>query len=97
MNTISPASLVPAASCDHVRKVALIETPLITDLVAAMKHLEAAAARAGSPAEEARACRGQVSEEVFASWITGNAARVRAALNRITAPYEAPAGTVPAP
>ncbi|MFE9428965.1 hypothetical protein ACFYNO_39150 [Kitasatospora sp. NPDC006697] len=92
MNTTAPA-----VACDHARRIAHIETPLITDLVAAMAHLEAAAARAGSPAQEARACRGQVSEELFASWITANAARVRVALNRITAPYEPPAVTVPAP
>ncbi|MER5356499.1 hypothetical protein ABT093_40040 [Kitasatospora sp. NPDC002551] len=91
MNTTAPT-----VACDHARKIAHIETPLITDLVAAMWHLEAAAARAGSPAQEARACRGQVSEELFASWITSNAARVRAALNRITAPYEPPVVLPPA-
>lgn len=96
MDTTTPtASCAEPVACDHVRAVARIETPLITDLVAAMAHLEAAAARAGSPAAQAQA--GHVSEEVFASWVLHNAARVRAALDRITTPYEALAGTVPAP
>lgn len=96
MDTTTPAvSCAETVACDHVRTVARIETALITDLVAAMAHLEAAADRAGSPAAEAQA--GRVTEEVFASWVLHNAARVRAALARITTPYEVPAGTVPAP
>lgn len=84
MNATSPS----LAACDHVRTVALIETPLITDLVAAMAHLETAAERHDGPAAEAR--RSQVTEEVFSSWVLGNAARIRTALDRITAPYTEP-------
>ncbi|MCG7524033.1 hypothetical protein MHW47_06200 [Streptomyces sp. OfavH-34-F] len=84
MNAISPS---PAA-CDHVRTVARIETPLITDLVAAMAHLETAAERHDGPVAEAR--HGHVTEEGFSSWIRSSAARIRTALDRITAPYSEP-------
>lgn len=83
--------------CAHVHSVARIETHLITDLVAALRHLEDAATRAGSPAEEARACRHEVPEELFTSWVRDNAERIRAALDQLTAPYVATSSSVPAP
>ncbi|MBV9022733.1 MAG: hypothetical protein JO362_02730 [Streptomycetaceae bacterium] len=97
MSTTVPttSSSAPVAFCDHVRTLARIEMPLITDLVAAMDHLEAAAGRTRSLSEDARACRSQVSQEVFGSWVLGNAARIREALERITAPYQASTTTTP--
>lgn len=84
---MSTSAFTPSATCRHAGSAARVETPLITDMVAAMGHLETAASRAGSPAEEARACRGQVTEEVFATWVLGNAERITTALDRLTAPY----------
>jgi hypothetical protein len=45
--TTSP-TLLPVHACDHVLHISAVETPLITEFVAAPSHLERAAALSGT-------------------------------------------------
>ncbi|MET8746279.1 hypothetical protein [Streptomyces sp. NPDC004728] len=74
------------AGCDLVGQVRTIESPLMTDLVAAMWHLERIAETAGSPAEEAAHYDGRADDQLR-GWVLANAERIQQALNTITAPY----------
>ncbi|MFJ5819380.1 hypothetical protein ACIQGT_36640 [Streptomyces sp. NPDC093108] len=37
-------AVLPVHGCDHVLRISAVESPLITELVAALSHLESAAA-----------------------------------------------------
>lgn len=84
-----------ATECQLVAAVRRVETPLITELVAAMFHLERLAETAGTPEQEAAAYTHDVTAEQHRSFVLGNADRIRRALETITAPYQAPAAAAP--
>jgi hypothetical protein len=63
---------------------------MISDLVVATLHLERLAKTAGPPDHEATAHTNGLTPEQHRSFLLGNAARIRAALDTITEPYEAP-------
>ncbi|MFE1451987.1 hypothetical protein [Streptomyces olivaceoviridis] len=71
-----------------INQVRTVESPLIAELVAAMRHLEHAAQAAGTPADEASHYSGRITTEQLGQWVLGNADRIRRALDRITAPYK---------
>jgi hypothetical protein len=82
------------ADCALVRHIASVETPMVTELLAAMLHLERLAHNAGTPEQENQAY-GNTSPEQYRSYVLENAARIRKALDEITTPYQA-AETTPA-
>ncbi|MEH0557465.1 hypothetical protein [Streptomyces sp. B21-101] len=71
------------------------ETPVISELVVAMLHLEHLAETAGPPEDETAAHVNGITPEQQRSFVLGNADRIRAALDKIIAPYETPATLVP--
>ncbi|TVZ90459.1 hypothetical protein [Streptomyces sp. BK340] len=71
------------------------ETPMISELVVATLHLEHLAETAGPPEDETAAHLNGITPEQQRSFVLGNADRIRAALAKITAPYETPATLVP--
>ncbi|WP_330328201.1 hypothetical protein [Streptomyces pseudovenezuelae] len=75
------------STCRMADVVRRTESPLIADLVAALRHLEHAAENPTTPDREAAHYQGNATTEQLATWVTGNADRIRAALDTITAPY----------
>ncbi|WP_314223616.1 hypothetical protein [Streptomyces zaehneri] len=71
------------------------ETPMISELVVATLHLEHLAETARPPEDETAAHLNGITPEQQRSFVLGNADRIRAALDKITAPYETPATLVP--
>ncbi|MBK3646432.1 hypothetical protein [Streptomyces sp. MBT33] len=71
------------------------ETPMISELVVATLHLEHLAETAGPPADETAAHVNGITPEQQRSFVLGNADRIRAALDKITAPYETPTPSAP--
>ncbi|MCC9708205.1 hypothetical protein E4N62_24870 [Streptomyces sp. MNU76] len=71
------------------------ETPMISELVVVTLHLEHLAETAGPPEDETAAHLNGITPEQQRSFVLGNADRIRAALDKITAPYEAPTTLVP--
>ncbi|MFD8078180.1 hypothetical protein ACFV3E_36635 [Streptomyces sp. NPDC059718] len=80
----------PPTTVTCVPDIARVETPLITGLAAAMLHLEHLAETAGTPEEETALHSQPVTLEQHRSYVLDNARRIRAALDAITATYEAP-------
>lgn len=78
----------PTNDCQMVDQVQTVESPLITDLVAAMRHLERIAETTGTPADEVAHYNGHASADQFRDWVLGNANRIQQALDTITAPYK---------
>ncbi|MGX1266938.1 hypothetical protein [Streptomyces phaeoluteigriseus] len=71
------------------------ETPMISELVVATLRLEFLAETAGPPEDETAAHVNGITPEQQRSFVLGNADRIRAALDKITAPYETPAPSAP--
>lgn len=71
------------------------EAPAISELVLATLHLEHLAETAGPPDDETTAHMNGSTPEQQRAFVLGTAYRIRAALDKITAPFEAPAPTAP--
>lgn len=85
-----------AAECSLVTRVRKVETPVITELVAALFHLENIAQSAATPQEQAAAQHSGTPER-HRRFVLDNAARIQRALDTITAPYQEPTSrTAPA-
>ncbi|WP_372412639.1 hypothetical protein [Streptomyces luteireticuli] len=78
--------------CDLVRNVARVETPMITEMVAAMFHLERLAQRVGTPQEEVEAYEGRADLARHRRYVLDADARIRRALDQLTEPYAKLAG-----
>ncbi len=74
------------AVCPSVRQV---ETPMISELVLAMLRLEHLAETAAPPEDETAAQLNGLTPERHRSFVLGNADRIRTALDKISAPFEA--------
>jgi hypothetical protein len=74
----------------EVRDFATIETPFITELVAALGHLENAVQLAATPARLHLPNGATVSKAQMGVWVAQNTARIRSLLNQITDPSDAP-------
>ncbi|MER0443256.1 hypothetical protein ABR738_01450 [Streptomyces sp. Edi4] len=86
----------PTGNCAHVRCIETIETPFITELVAAAAHLKNAARLAGTPAALLLPRGSSVSEQQMSIWAAMNAHSIAALLDEITAAYPSlPANTAP--
>ncbi|GGN46268.1 hypothetical protein [Streptomyces fuscichromogenes] len=66
------------------------QPPAINELVVAALRMEDLAETAGSPDDETAAHINGTTTEQQRSFVLGHAARIRAALDKITAPYETP-------
>ncbi|TLS45722.1 hypothetical protein FE633_13220 [Streptomyces montanus] len=66
------------------------ETPVISELVVATLHLEHLAETADTPEDETTAHMNGITPEQQRSFVLANANRIRAALDKITASFEAP-------
>ncbi|MFD9630339.1 hypothetical protein [Streptomyces violascens] len=95
--TTSPA-LQLAGTCAHVHHIETIETPFITELVAALAHLKNAATLAGTPAALLLPRGSTVSQQQMSIWAAMNASSISVLLDEITAHYPSrPAHTTPEP
>ncbi|GAA1143556.1 hypothetical protein GCM10009577_79410 [Streptomyces javensis] len=66
---------------------------MITDMVGAMSHLEHLVEVVGTPEQELAAYTTPITPERHRDYVLGNAARIRRALDQLTAPYETAADT----
>ncbi|MEV6726233.1 hypothetical protein AB0M94_35490 [Streptomyces xanthochromogenes] len=93
--TVSTA-FQPAGNCAHVHRIETIETPFITELVAALAHLKNAARLTGTSAALLLPGGSTVSEQQMSIWAAMNAHSIAALLDEITAAYPSlPANTAP--
>lgn len=76
-------AVLPVHGCDHVLRISAVESPLITELVAALSHLESAAAVAGTPAALELPGGSTVTTEQMGDWVAMNSSRVRTLLETI--------------
>lgn len=76
-------AVLPVHGCDHVLRISTIESPLITELVAALSHLESAAAVAGTPAALELPSGKTVTTEQMSDWVAMNSSRIRTLLETI--------------
>ncbi|MFD0287677.1 hypothetical protein [Streptomyces lutosisoli] len=74
----------------EVRDVATTETPFITELVAALGHLENAVQLAATPAKLHLPNGATVSKAQMRVWVTQNTARIRFLLEQLADPSDAP-------
>ncbi|MER5563747.1 hypothetical protein ABT071_34725 [Streptomyces sp. NPDC002506] len=94
----TPPALPAAGTCAHVRRIETIETPFITELVAALSHLQNAATLAGTPDALLLPRGTTVSEQQMGIWAAGNTSRALVLLDEITAQYPSqPAHSTPEP
>ncbi|MFE4873472.1 hypothetical protein [Streptomyces sp. NPDC056682] len=95
--TTSP-TLQAVGTCAHVRRIETIETPFITELAAALIHLQNAATLAGTPAALLLPGGSTVSEQQMGIWAAMNASSALVLLDEITAQYPSQsADSAPAP
>ncbi|MGK3110584.1 hypothetical protein [Streptomyces sp. WAC05858] len=83
----------PTTGCPHADRVSGMETPMITDMVGAMSHLEHLVEVVGTTEQELTAYTTPITPERHRDYVLGNAARIRRALDQLTAPYETAADT----
>ncbi|GAA2264721.1 hypothetical protein GCM10010232_66090 [Streptomyces amakusaensis] len=92
MTTSVPSSArtpgLPQSGCPFADRVSRTETPMLTAMAAAMFHLEHLVETVGTPEQERAAHTAPVSAEHHREYVLGNAARIRRALDELTAPYE---------
>ncbi|MGW0730830.1 hypothetical protein [Streptomyces mirabilis] len=70
-------------------------TPMISELVVATLHVEHLAETASQPEDETAAHVNGMTLEQQRSFVLGHTERIRAALDKITAPYETPTPSAP--
>ncbi|MCX4826875.1 hypothetical protein OG883_45395 [Streptomyces sp. NBC_01142] len=92
--TTSPA-LLPVHACDHVLHISAVETPLITEFVAALSHLERAAALSGTSGALMLPNGKSVTTREMSEWVAMNTNRLHALLGKITDTFPEQKATVP--
>lgn len=93
MPASSPAEI---RYCEHAARVIRIEAPAITELVAAMAHLDKALS--ADPDHTTGHYTPQNRQHLVPDWIHGNADQIRARLDALTSRYPrsiTPEGTRP--
>ncbi|MEU0949936.1 hypothetical protein ABZ379_45850 [Streptomyces canus] len=81
----------PKTGCPHADRVSGMETPMITEMVGAMFHLEALQKVVGTPEQELAAYTVPITSERHREYVLGAAERIRRVLDQLTAPYTAAA------
>ncbi|MEV6726374.1 hypothetical protein AB0M94_36235 [Streptomyces xanthochromogenes] len=71
----------PVGTCVHARQ---IETPFVTELVAALGHLKSAAQLAGTPAALLLRTGDTITEQQMSIWVAMNASHLLVHLDEIT-------------
>ncbi|MCX4799911.1 hypothetical protein OG497_39405 [Streptomyces sp. NBC_01242] len=71
--------------CEHAVRVIRIEAPAITELVAAMAHLDKALA--ADPTQTTTHYASQGQQDLVPAWIHDNADKIRARLDTLTSHY----------
>ncbi|MFI8007944.1 hypothetical protein [Streptomyces sp. NPDC086010] len=77
--------------CEHAARVIRVEAPAITELLAAMAHLEKALA--ADPGQTAAHYTPHNLQDKVAHWIHGNADTIRTHLDTLTSRYPRPTTT----
>ncbi|MFF8618132.1 hypothetical protein [Streptomyces sp. NPDC015350] len=91
--TFRPGPQRQKSGCPHADRVSGMETPMITELVAAMFHLEGLLETVGTPDQELAAHPVPISPERHRKYVLDAADRIRRALDELTAPYGTPVDT----
>ncbi|MBC9730969.1 hypothetical protein [Streptomyces sp. TRM68367] len=86
--TTAPAHPTEIRYCQHAARVTRIEAPVVTELVAAMAHLDQALETDPRDSAAYYAPRGQ--EHLVPDWIRANADRIRASLDALVTRYTDP-------
>ncbi|MCX4681438.1 hypothetical protein OG413_40280 [Streptomyces sp. NBC_01433] len=81
--TATPA-LLPGHACEHVLHISRVETPLISEFVAALGHLERAAALAGASGALMLPNGKSVTTGEMSEWVAMNTNRLHILLGKIT-------------
>ncbi|WEH43971.1 hypothetical protein [Streptomyces sp. AM 2-1-1] len=89
MPSSSPAEI---RYCEHAARVIRIEAPAITELVAAMAHLDKALA--ADPAQTTSHYTPRDRQDLVPDWIHNHTDQIRARLDALTSRYPRP-GTPP--
>jgi hypothetical protein len=84
----------PKTGCPFADRVSGMETPMLTDMVGAMFHLEHLVEVVGTPEQELAAYTGPKTAEHHREYVLSAATRIRRAVDRLTAPYETATATV---
>ncbi|MEU1076267.1 MULTISPECIES: hypothetical protein [unclassified Streptomyces] len=74
----------PRHACDQVLHVSAVETPLITEFVASLSHLERAVALCGTSAALVLPNGKSVTTREMSEWVAMNTNRLHALLEKIT-------------
>ncbi|MFF7365427.1 hypothetical protein [Streptomyces sp. NPDC008125] len=90
MPSSSPAEI---RYCEHAARVIRIEAPAITELVAAMAHLDKALA--ADPAQTTGHYTSSDQQHLVPEWIHSNADQIRTRLDNLTSNYPRPSRTRP--
>ncbi|MFD7954268.1 hypothetical protein ACFV4X_12305 [Streptomyces ardesiacus] len=94
----APSSvLLPVHACDQVLHISAVETPLITEFVAALSHLERAAALCGTSDALVLPNGKSVSTREMSEWVAMNSNRLHALLEKITSAFPEPKSAAPSP
>ncbi|MDX2633266.1 hypothetical protein PV381_43080 [Streptomyces scabiei] len=86
--TTAPLSPTEIRYCQHAARVVRIEAPVVTELVAAMAHLDQALEADPQDSAAHYAPRGQ--EHLVPDWIRANADKIRAQLDALVTRYTDP-------
>ncbi|WP_432158811.1 MULTISPECIES: hypothetical protein [unclassified Streptomyces] len=86
--TTAPAHPTEIRYCLHAARVVRVEAPVVTEMVAAMAHLDQALEADPHDSTAYYAPRGQ--EHLVVDWIRANAERIRAQLDTIVTRYTEP-------
>ncbi|MFI8164113.1 hypothetical protein ACIF6I_33525 [Streptomyces microflavus] len=82
---MSPTSPAEIRYCEHAARVIRIEAPAITELLAAMAHLDKALA--ADPAQTAGHYAPRGRQDLVPEWIHSNADQIRTRLDNLTSRY----------
>ncbi|MEV7980831.1 hypothetical protein [Streptomyces sp. NPDC086519] len=83
----------PKTDCALASRVSGVETQMITEMAGAAFHLERLQSTVGTPEQELAAYKVDMTADRHRDYVLGVAARIRRALDTLTAPYETPADT----
>ncbi|MFI5864608.1 hypothetical protein [Streptomyces sp. NPDC051546] len=86
----APSALLPAHACDQALHISAVETPVITEFVAALSHLERAAALCGTSGALTLPNGKSVTTHEMSEWVAMNSNRLQALLGKITDTFPEP-------
>ncbi len=87
--TFRPGTQRQKTGCPLADRVSGTETPMVTEMVGAMFHLEGLLESVGTPEQELAAYTVPVTPEQHREYVLDAADRIRRALDQLTAPYTA--------